>query len=304
MVLELKSIRKCFGKVAAVDGVSFSVEKGTIYGLLGPNGAGKTTTIRMIMSILLPDEGEVRVLGNGIGAAVRDRMGYLPEERGLYRKMKILDMLVFFGRSHGLGTADAKKRAAEWLKKMELPGVQRKKVEELSKGMQQKVQFIAAVLHAPDLLVLDEPFSGLDPINTQVLKDAVLEMNRNGTTVIFSTHNMEEAEKMCNAICLINHGKAVVSGPLGDIKRGYGKRSIIVEGTGELAKVRDLDYVEKIDLYENYAEVRLKAGESPQRLLKDLVGVLDIRKFEVVEPTLRNIFIDLVSGGEREHQGV
>ncbi len=299
MALAVKGIKKTFGTFRAVDGVSFEVGRGTIFGLLGPNGAGKTTTIRMIMSILLPDEGVVRVLGSENSHIERHRMGYLPEERGLYRKMKVLDQLVFFGRSHGLSTGEARKKSVAWLERMELPGVQKKKLEELSKGMQQKVQFIAAVLHEPEILVLDEPFSGLDPINTQVLKDAVLEMNRKGSTIVFSTHNMEEAEKLCNGICLINKGKVLVSGDLGEIRRGYGKRSLIVEGEGELADIKKYDYVEHVDLYENYAEVKMKPGEDPQQLLKELVAKVKIRRFEIMEPTLRNIFIDLV-GGDRE----
>jgi len=302
VIVSVNSVRKKFGDFQAVDGVSFSVPKGSIYGLLGPNGAGKTTTIRMILGIFFPDEGDIRIFGGALDDAARDRIAYLPEERGLYRKMKVKDLLTFFGRSHGLNRKQALDKVSHWLDKVELPQVARKKVEELSKGMQQKIQLLATILHDPQLLILDEPFSGLDPINLQLMKDIFLEMNSRGATVIFSTHNMEEAEKMCNSICLINKGQVVVDGDLRTVKESYGRRSILVEGHGELAFVKELDYVERVDLYENYVELRLRDGEVPGRLLQDLVARpdLDLRKFEVVAPTLRNIFIDLVRGGDNE----
>ena len=302
MIVELKSVRKRFGDFCAVDGVSFGIPEGGIYGLIGPNGAGKTTTIRMTLRIFLPDEGEITVFGRPMDDAARDRIGYLPEERGLYQKMKVRNLLLFFARSHGLGAAAAGK-VEYWLDRVELQSVAHKKVEELSKGMQQKIQFITTVMHEPELLILDEPFSGLDPINLQLMKDIVIERNQVGATVVFSTHNMEEAEKLCNGICLINKGKVLVSGDLGEIRRGYGKRSVVVEGEGELADIKKYDFIEHVDLYENYAEVKMKPGEDPQQMLKDLVAKVKIRRFEIMEPTLRNIFIDLV-GGDREQERV
>ncbi len=299
MIVELKSVRKRFGDFCAVDGVSFGIPEGGIYGLIGPNGAGKTTTIRMTLRIFLPDEGEITVFGRPMDDAARDRIGYLPEERGLYQKMKVRNLLLFFARSHGLGAAAAGK-VDYWLDRVELQAVAHKKVEELSKGMQQKIQFITTVMHEPDLLILDEPFSGLDPINLQLMKDIVIERNQAGATVVFSTHNMEEAEKMCNSICLINRGRAVVDGELRKVKESFGRSSIVLAGHGELGFLKELDYLERVDLYENYAELRLRDGQAPGRLLQDAAARLEVSKFEIVEPTLRQIFIDLVRGDNHE----
>jgi ABC-2 type transport system ATP-binding protein len=300
LIVELKSVRKRFGDFCAVDGVSFGIPEGGIYGLIGPNGAGKTTTIRMTLRIFLPDEGEITVFGRPMDDAARDRIGYLPEERGLYQKMKVRNLLLFFARSHGLGSAAAVETVDHWLERVELGAVAHKKVEELSKGMQQKIQFITTVMHEPDLLILDEPFSGLDPINLQLMKDIVLERNQAGATVVFSTHNMEEAEKMCNSICLINRGRAVVDGELRKVKESFGRSSIVLAGHGELGFLKGLDYLDRVDLYENYAELRLKDGEAPGRLLQDAATRLEVSKFEIVEPTLRQIFIDLVRGDNHE----
>jgi ABC-2 type transport system ATP-binding protein len=300
LIVELKSVRKCFGDFCAVDGVSFGIPEGGIYGLIGPNGAGKTTTIRMTLRIFLPDEGEITVFGRPLNDAARDKIGYLPEERGLYQKMKVRNLLQFFARSHGLSAAAAADKVANWLERVELEGVLNKKIEELSKGMQQKIQFLATILHEPRLLVLDEPFSGLDPINLQLMKDIVMELNAAGTTVVFSTHNMEEAEKMCNSICLINRGRVVVDGELRKVKESYGRSSILVAGHGEMGFLKELDYLDRVDLYENYAELRLKDGAPSARLLADVSSRLDVTKFEIVEPTLRQIFIDLVQGDNHE----
>ena len=299
MIVELKSVRKRFGDFCAVDGVSFGIPEGGIYGLIGPNGAGKTTTIRMTLRIFLPDEGEITVFGRPMDDAARDRIGYLPEERGLYQKMKVRNLLLFFARSHGLGAA-AVQKVDYWLERVELQSVAQKKVEELSKGMQQKIQFITTVMHEPELLILDEPFSGLDPINLQLMKDIVLERNQAGATVVFSTHNMEEAEKMCNSICLMNRGRAVVDGELRKVKESFGRSSIVLAGHGELGFLKELDYLDRVDLYENYAEMRLRDGVPPGRLLQDAAARLEVSKFEIVEPTLRQIFIDLVRGDNHE----
>jgi ABC-2 type transport system ATP-binding protein len=299
MILQLDSVRKRFGDFCAVDGIDFAVEAGAIYGLLGPNGAGKTTTIRMILGILLPDEGQIFVQGQPLSSSIKDLAGYLPEERGLYRKMKVFDILSFFGRAHGLSAAEATRRIKSWLERMELADRAQKRIEELSKGMQQKIQFIATVMHEPPILIMDELFSGLDPINTGLLKDTLLDLSRKGTTILFSTHNMEEAEKLCNSICLINRGRVVVSGELRTVKESYGKNTIVVESKTDLGILKTLDYVERADMYENYAEIRLKNGSGPSRLLCDIAGKMDIRKFEVVEPTLRSIFVDLVKGDTR-----
>jgi len=303
VIVSVRSVRKRFGNFCAVDGVEMGVPPGVIYGLLGPNGAGKTTTIRMILGIFLPDEGSIDVFGKPMDDAARDRIGYLPEERGLYRKMKVRDLLMFFARSHGLSQKEAAERVNGWLERVELPQVARKKVEELSKGMQQKIQLISTILHEPELLILDEPFSGLDPINLQLMKDIFLELHNRGTTVIFSTHNMEEAEKMCNSICLINKGRVVVEGDLHHVKESYGHSSILIDASGPLEFLKKLDYVAEAELYENYAEVRLQDGQASGRLLEDLVRQpgLTIRKFEQVAPTLRNIFIERVKGDSHEN---
>jgi ABC-2 type transport system ATP-binding protein len=299
MMLQLDSVRKRFGDFCAVDGVTFGVESGTIYGLLGPNGAGKTTIIRMIMGILLPDEGGILVRGRPLDRSIKDMSGYLPEERGLYRKMKVFDLLSFFGRSHGLSAQETARRIRFWLDRMELSDRAGKRIEELSKGMQQKIQFISTVMHEPQILIMDELFSGLDPINSCLLKDTLLELSRKGATILFSTHNMEEAEKLCHSICLINKGRIVVSGELRVVKESYGQNTILVEAKTGLSALQHLDYVERADLYENYAEIRLKNGNSPSRLLCEIAGKMDVRKFEIVEPTLRSIFVDLVKGGSR-----
>jgi len=303
VIVSVRSVRKRFGNFCAVDGVEMGVPPGVIYGLLGPNGAGKTTTIRMILGIFLPDEGSIDVFGKPMDDAARDRIGYLPEERGLYRKMKVRDLLMFFARSHGLSQKEAAERVNGWLERVELPQVARKKVEELSKGMQQKIQLISTILHEPELLILDEPFSGLDPINLQLMKDIFLELHNRGTTVIFSTHNMEEAEKMCNSICLINKGRVVVEGDLHHVKESYGHSSILIDASGPLEFLKKLEYVAEAELYENYAEVRLQDSQPSGRLLEDLVRQpgLTIRKFEQVAPTLRNIFIERVKGDSHEN---
>lgn len=300
MILNIESIRKRFGDSYAVNGVTFGVSKGSIYGLLGPNGAGKTTTIRMVLGILLPDEGRIDVFGGPLDLRARDRIGYLPEERGLYKKMKVRDLLLYFGRAHGMTKPLVLEKIDYWLQRLEFSHTRMKKTEELSKGMQQKIQFISTIIHSPELLILDEPFSGLDPINLQIMKDIVMEMSRQGTTIIFSTHNMEEAEKMCNAICLINKGKVVVEGDLQKVKSGFGKKSVIIEADGGFNLLKELDYIEKLDLYENYAELHLKPDTHPGRLLEAVAGRMDIRRFEVVAPTLRNIFIEQVKGDSNE----
>ncbi len=275
-----------------------------IYGLIGPNGAGKTTTIRMILGIFLPDEGAIDVFGRPLDDAARDRIGYLPEERGLYRKMKVRDLLMFFARSHGLGQKTATERVNGWLERVELPHVARKKIEELSKGMQQKIQLISTILHEPELLILDEPFSGLDPINLQLMKDIFLELHNRGTTVIFSTHNMEEAEKMCNSICLINKGRVVVAG---DLHEGEGKlrpqfhphRCQRVAGIPQAAGIRGA----RPNCTRTTPRSVSRTVQPPGRLLEDIVRQpgLTIRKFEQVAPTLRNIFIERVKGDSHEN---
>ena len=229
VVIEVKNVIKKFGDYAASNKISFDVESGRIMGLLGPNGAGKTTMIRMITNILIPDEGEIKVFGERVGSEHQNNIGYLPEERGLYKKIKVLDQLIYFAQLKGMTKIDAQQKAMYWLDKLDAKDWASKKIQELSKGMQQKVQFISTIIHNPDLLILDEPFSGFDPINTEVLKRIILDMRDEGKTIVLSTHVMEQAEQMCDDICLINKGSIVLDGKIRDIKKSYGKDTIIME---------------------------------------------------------------------------
>ena len=295
--VKLTEVSKTFDSFKAVDRVSLAVEAGTIYGLLGPNGAGKTTTIRMVLGIILPDSGKVEVLGDSLRAGSKDRVGYLPEERGLYRKMKVLDLLTFFGEIKSMGRRSARRAAGDWLDRLKLSDVALKKVEELSKGMQQKVQFIATVLHEPDLVILDEPFSGLDPVNVNVLMDIILEFNRKGHTVVFSTHMMEQVERLCKEICLIDKGRKVLEGRLADIKKEYGHNSVTIRFHGDGSFLKELPEVAAVNDYGNELFLRLKDGADPTRVLMAAGSRLEIQKFEVAEPSIHDIFIEQVSSG-------
>jgi ABC-2 type transport system ATP-binding protein len=294
--ISLRGVVKTFGEHRAVDGISFDVPAGGIFGLLGPNGAGKSTTIRMIMDIIRPDSGTITVLGTDSSKAAREHIGYLPEERGLYKKMKVLDVLEFQGSLTGSMPKEARAEAKTWLAKLEIADWADKKVEELSKGMQQKIQFAAAVLGKPKVLILDEPFSGMDPVNQNLFKDRILELNRAGTTIIFSTHQMETAERLCKEIALINKGQLVLSGALAKVKEGFGRNSVLLEYQGDGAFLAGVPGVARIDEYGSYSEIRLETGADPQALLRAVAGRLIVTKFEVVAPTLHNIFIEKVGG--------
>jgi len=299
-ILILDRVSKRFAGHTAVDELSLSVPPGVIYGLLGPNGAGKTTTIRMIMDILEPDGGAVRVFGEpGGGRAHSERIGYLPEERGLYRKMRVLDVLVFLGEMKGVDRRQSRQRAETWLERLGLAQWKRRRVDELSKGMQQKVQFISTMLHDPDLLILDEPFSGLDPVNAQVMKDTVLDLRSRGKTILFSTHIMEQAEKLCEQLCIIARGRKLVDGVLSDIKRTHGGHHLVIGFDGSLGGATqvfaDKGLVSKVDNYGQYAELELASGADPQQILQRLVtSGARLSKFELQEASLNKIFIDLV----------
>ena len=301
-MLSVNELRKSYGSTKALEGVSFDVKPGEIFGLLGPNGAGKTTTIRISLGIIEPDSGTVRFGGKELSVEMKDKLAYLPEERGLYRKSKVIDVLVYFGGLRNVPPVEARKRATRWLQRLELSGVADHKVDELSKGMQQKIQFISCLLHEPELLILDEPFSGLDPVNQIVMKDLIREMKSNGKTIIFSTHQMEQAEKLCDDICLINKGRVVLYGGLGEIKRSYGSDSIHMEFEGDSTTLKGLTDIASMDLYENYAEIRIKDGISRNEFLRRAFDLVDVTKFSVEEASLNSIFIDAVnfdkSGGE------
>jgi ABC-2 type transport system ATP-binding protein len=288
-VIDLQGVTKRFGTVTAVDDLSLAVPAGCIYGFIGPNGSGKTTTLRMIMRILLPDRGAIAVLGDGGTLAARDRVGYLPEERGLYKSMTLRRLLRYYGRLKGRAPADLDRSIDEWLTRLDLVQWADRKVETLSKGMSQKAQFIAAIVGMPDLLILDEPFSGLDPVNAEVLRESVLELRRRGTTVVFSTHDMATAEKMCDRIFMIFRGRKVLDGTLDEIQATYGFDTIRVRTSGGAAAVVGLPGVEAVSDYGNVQEVRITID--PQEFLRMLVSRAVIYQFEIVRPSLHDIFV-------------
>jgi ABC-2 type transport system ATP-binding protein len=294
----LREVTKRFGTTTAVDTLTLTVPAGSIYGFIGPNGSGKTTTLRMIMHILLPDSGEIEVLGSRETAAARDRVGYLPEERGLYKKMTVRRLLRYYGRLKGRPTGEIDKAVDEWMARVELPGVLDRHVETLSKGMSQKVQFVAAVITGPELLILDEPFSGLDPVNAQVLKDAVLEMRRRGTTVVFSTHDMGVAERMCDRIFMIFRGRKVLDGTLHDIQQQYGADTVRLRTTDGVAVLAGLPEIESVNDFGQLQEVRLR-GDA-QSFLAHLAARTSVFHFEVTRPSLHDIFVRIARPTEEE----
>ena len=290
--ITLENVTKSYDSVTAVNGVNLRVRQGAILGLLGPNGAGKTTTIRMIMNILVPDEGSIKVLDQPVNDRTRDLIGYLPEERGLYPRMKVRDVIIFLASLHGLTEEEAGRRATEWLDRLGLAEWSGKKLVDLSKGMQQKVQFITAVIHKPPLVILDEPFSGLDPVNAATVEEIMLEMRSKGSTIVLSTHRMEQVERMCDSICLIDKGRNVLDGELRAIKQSYGKNTLHIEFTGSENFLSNPSIVNLTRLG-NGVEAKLKPGADPQEILKAAVQAnVSITRFELLEPSLNEIFID------------
>src|SRR5678816_535975 len=294
--VSIDNITKRFGDFTAVNQLSLAVYPGRIYGLLGPNGAGKTTTIRMIVNIMVPDSGRIKVFGQELTPSLQDRIGYLPEERGLYKKMKVGEQIKFFAALKNVEASEADRRIMRWLARLKLAEWKNRKAGELSKGMQQKVQFINSIVHEPDLLILDEPFSGLDPVNLELLKDVILELKASGKTIIFSTHQMEIAERICDDICLINGSRKVLEGSIREVKRGFGRHAIALRLLGGEEVLADQSLVNKIERHSDGMEVFLAAGASAQTLLKRLIeSGAQIERFEMIEPSLTNIFIDKVS---------
>ena len=293
--LVLNHVSKSFGDFTAVSDLSLQVRPGRVFGLIGPNGAGKTTTIRMIVNITVPDSGTVELLGQRMTTALQDRIGYLPEERGLYKRMKVGEQLRFFAELKDVTGKEADARIDKWLAKLQLTDWKDKRTKELSKGMQQKVQFITAVIHDPDLLILDEPFSGLDPVNVDIMKDTILELRNTNKTIILSTHQMEIAEKLCDDVCMINRSHKVLDGKLREIRRSFSRNAVALQFEGDDGLLNDPELVASMRRVGDDLEVLLGPGVSPQSLLKRLVdsGVV-IRKFELVEPTLHDIFIEKV----------
>jgi ABC-2 type transport system ATP-binding protein len=292
--IELNKVRKSYDQFVAVDDLSFNIEQGAVFGLLGPNGAGKTSTIRMMIGITVPDAGEIQMFGKPFDRTSLHRVGYLPEERGLYKKMKVLDQLIFLGQLHGLDAARARQQALVWSERLEIADWLQKKVEELSKGMQQKIQFIATLLHEPDFIIMDEPFGGLDPVNAALLKDVLLDLKKKGKTILFSTHRMDQVEKLCDSICLINRGKSVLQGDLKEIKARHGKSNVQIEYEGDGHFLDQSQLVGSYNNYGNYVEVRLAPGADPQQLLRLVAERSRVSKFELMEPSLEEIFIETV----------
>jgi len=292
--LELTDVRKSYGDFQAVAGVSMAVPPGSIFGLLGPNGAGKTTTIRMIMDIIAPDAGEVRVFGHPRTTADLRKIGYLPEERGLYRKMTVQDQLMFLAEIRGLSRRDAQAAIARWLARVELSDWAKNKVEELSKGMQQKIQIVGTLLHEPELLILDEPFSGLDPLNQEIFKDLLTEYRQQGRSILFSTHGMELAEKLCDHICLISHGRAILTGELKAIKRQLSGNSYRLVADGDLAALSGVTGIDHVIPDAGGAKLFLRADADGAQVLRDLVGRVAVREFRSEEPELEEIFMKAV----------
>lgn len=300
-VLEVKNLTKRFNGITAVNKASFSVSEGSVFGLIGRNGAGKTTTIRMMLSIYFPDEGEVLFKGAKIEQDFKDSVGYLPEERGLYKKMKVIDMLLFLAELKGKRGSEINKSALQYLERFDLVDRKNSRVGDLSKGNQQKIQFISTVLHDPDLLIFDEPFSGMDPINTNLLKEIILEMKNKGKVVIFSTHLMEFAEKMCDSIAMIDKGKIILNGKLSEIKEKYASKNISLNYQGSLSFLNSNPMIESIEDFGNTTGIKLKNENSDQELLKLLMANnISIRKFNVDEISLHEIFI-LLAGKEIEN---
>jgi len=293
--ITLENVTKSYDSITAVSAINLHVRQGAILGLLGPNGAGKTTTIRMVMNILVPDEGSIQVLGQPVSDGTRDLIGYLPEERGLYPRMRVREVIVFLAALHGLSEAEADRRAREWLAKLGLAEWSEKKLVDLSKGMQQKVQFITAVIHKPPLVILDEPFSGLDPVNAATVEEIMLEMRANGSTIVLSTHRMEQVERMCDSICLIDKGHNVLDGELRAIKQSYGRNTLHIEFTGTDAFLKHPAIINLTRLG-NGVEAKLNPGADPQEILKTAVQEgARITRFELLEPSLNEIFIDRTS---------
>jgi ABC-2 type transport system ATP-binding protein len=295
--LLLDHVTKRFDDFTAVNELSLKVYPGRIFGLIGPNGAGKTTTLRMIVNITAPDSGSIELLGQKMSALLQDRIGYLPEERGLYKRMKVYDQLRFFGELKSLRGAAATRAIDRWLERLRLSEWKNKRAMELSKGMQQKIQFIAAVMHDPDLLVLDEPFSGLDPVSVELLKETVLELKAAGRTIIFSTHMMEMAEKICDDICLINRSEKVLGGSLREVRRSFGRNAVALRVEGGNGVLSDRALVTRVEERGDELEALLAEGAQAQELLRRLIdGGAQVSKFELVEPSLNDIFIEKVGG--------
>lgn len=294
MSLLLTDVSKQYGSFTAVNNLSLHIPKGEIFGFLGANGAGKTTTFRMVLGLIEQSAGTITWKGAPITYETSNIVGYLPEERGLYPKLKVRDQLVYLGKLRGMNKNDILKEMDYWLKRFNVPDYANKKVEELSKGNQQKIQFIASVIHRPELLILDEPFSGLDPVNVELLKSAVIGLKERGTTIVFSSHRMEHVEELCEHLCIMHHGQPVVHGKLGDIKRSFGKKNVIVHGEGPFERLEAVDGVVKMKQTVEGVNLQIENEDVSQAIFKELADFSFVRKFIVEEPSLNDIFIEKV----------
>ncbi len=297
-IIELDGVTKTFGSVKAVNDLQLSVPKGSIYGFIGPNGSGKTTTIRMIMKIMYPDRGSILINGKEHGSKRLRNVGYLPEDRGLYKKMKLGELLLFHGELNDGN--DLKNRIDYWLDRLDLKAYKEKKVETLSKGMRQKLQFIATILHQPEIIILDEPFGGLDPVNADLMKDVILELQNKGATIIFSTHDMSVAERMCDYIFMIYKGKKVLDGTLTEIQDQYGNDTIRIQSDMGAGALEGMKGIESVNNFGKLQEVRVSSGTDPQIILADLLKLTRINRFEITKPSLNDIFIRIASPERKE----
>lgn len=301
-MITVQNVCKAYANIQAVDGLSFEVKPGEIFGLIGPNGAGKSTMIRMIMNIIAPDSGSILFDGMPLSEADKDKIGYLPEERGLYRKAKLGEVLEYLAAIKGASPSVYKPAINSWLERFGIAEWKQRKVSELSKGMAQKAQFIGAIAHNPSVVFFDEPFSGLDPLAQDELLAVMVELKEKGTTVLFSTHIMEHAEKICERILLINKGRELFYGSMSEIKSRYGKNAVQLEFDGDASFVRELDFVESVTSYPRWIEVELKDNADPNLLFQSIAGRLSVRRFETVAPSLHKIFVKLVGGEEVQHE--
>lgn len=293
-MLVVKHLTKKYKNIVAVDDLSFTVNEGKIFGLLGPNGAGKTTTIRTVLNIIKPTTGEISFFNRAISSNFFNEIGYLPEERGLYKKSKVNEVILYFAVLKNMPRSDAQKQSNYWLDKLEIKQYQNNRIEELSKGNQQKVQFITSVIHNPKLLILDEPFSGFDPINQQIIRETILSFVNEGKLIILSTHHMDLAERMCVDILLLNKGKEICSGSLTQLKKNFGGNIVELGFEGSSETIKNLPYVKAIDNYNNYAEIQLEDSIEPYIFLREIAGKMKVNHFRIMEPTLNKIFIDMI----------
>ena len=313
--IEVKHVIKSYGNTRIIRDISFSIKKGEILGILGPNGAGKTTTLRMLLDQIKPDSGTIKIMGKPVNAKIKDRIGYLPEERGLYQKSRVLEILVYFGRLKGMSKTDAHDSAERLLRTMELYDSRNKRIEQLSKGMQQKVQFIGTIIHDPDIIIVDEPFSGLDPVNTRLLKKVIMEQKKAGKAIILSTHMMEQAAQMCDQLLMINKGKVVMYGKLDEITEKYYTNSIIIEpesvdnidnedisSIGALkttSRLHDIAGVVDIKHHKKHMEIFLNDEADENVVLQEIIAIIKVKRFEHSVPSLNDIFIQIVDKGAK-----